>query len=84
MRTGNVLLAKAMIEGLETPFDPRLGRTGGEDADFFDRMVKAGRSFVWCAEARVYEDVPVERQTLKYHVKRAFVRGVPKRTDKRS
>jgi glycosyltransferase involved in cell wall biosynthesis len=76
MRTGNVLLAKGMIEALEAPFDPRLGRTGGEDADFFDRMVKAGRSFVWCNEARVYEDVPVERQTLKYHVKRAFLRGV--------
>lgn len=75
MRTGNVLLRKALIEGLQTPFDPRLGRTGGEDSDFFERMVKAGRSFVWCDEARVYEDVPVERQTLRYHVKRAFVRG---------
>jgi glycosyltransferase involved in cell wall biosynthesis len=75
MRTGNVLLAKAMIDGLETPFDPRFGRTGGEDADFFDRMLKAGRFFVWCNEARVYEDVPVERQTLTYHLKRALVRG---------
>jgi succinoglycan biosynthesis protein ExoM len=76
MRTGNVLLRRAMISDLETPFDPRLGRTGGEDADFFDRMLKAGRSFVWCSEARVYEDVPVERQTLKYHAKRALIRGV--------
>lgn len=75
MRTGNVLLAKAMIEGEETPFDPRFGRTGGEDADFFDRMLKGGRSFAWCNEARVYEDVPVERQTLTYHLKRAFIRG---------
>ena len=74
MRTGNVLLAMAIMEGLQ-PFDPRLGRTGGEDSDFFERMVRAGRSFVWCDEARVHEDVPVERQTLKYHVKRAFVRG---------
>jgi glycosyltransferase involved in cell wall biosynthesis len=75
MRTGNVLLTRAMIEGVQTPFDPQLGRTGGEDSDFFDRMVRAGRSFVWCDEARVYEDVPVERQTLEYHVKRAFTRG---------
>jgi len=75
MRTGNVLLAKAMLEGLETPFDPRFGRTGGEDADFFERMVNAGRSFVWCNEARVHEEVPADRQTLRYHVKRAFVRG---------
>jgi hypothetical protein len=75
MRTGNALLARAMLAGLETPFDPRLGRSGGEDSDFFERMVRAGRSFVWCDEARVYEEVPLERQTLRYHVKRAFVRG---------
>ena len=76
MRTGNVLMSRAIIEGLDVPFDPRLGRTGGEDADFFDRMLKAGRSFVWCSEACVYEDVPAERQTLKYHLKRALIRGV--------
>jgi glycosyltransferase involved in cell wall biosynthesis len=75
MRTGNVLLSKAMIDGLQAPFDPRLGRTGGEDSDFFERMIRAGRSFIWCDEARVYEEVPVERQTLGYHVNRALVRG---------
>jgi glycosyltransferase involved in cell wall biosynthesis len=75
MRTGNVLLSKAMIDDLQVPFDPRLGRTGGEDSDFFERMIRAGRSFIWCDEARVYEEVPVERQTLRYHVNRALVRG---------
>jgi glycosyltransferase involved in cell wall biosynthesis len=75
MRTGNVLLSRAMIDGLQVPFDPRLGRTGGEDSDFFERMIRAGRSFIWCDEARVYEEVPVERQTLRYHVNRALVRG---------
>ena len=76
MRTGNVLFCSNIIKDLETPFDPRLGRTGGEDADFFDRMLKKGRSFVWCNEACVYEEVPVERQTLSYHLRRAFIRGV--------
>ena len=76
MRTGNVFLRRRILDDLDTPFDPRMGRTGGEDADFFDRMLQAGRSFVWCNEARVYEEVPRERQKIDYHVKRAFIRGV--------
>ena len=76
LRTGNILLRRILFEGLEAPFDPRLGRTGGEDVDALGRMVRAGRSFVWCDEARVYETVPVERQTLSYHLRRALIRGV--------
>ena len=75
LRTGNILLRRELFNGLETPFDPRLGRTGGEDAEFLGRMVEAGRSFVWCEEAPVYETVPPERQTLNYHVRRALLRG---------
>ena len=76
LRTGNILLRRALFEGLVTPFDPGLGRTGGEDVDALGRMVKAGRSFVWCNEARVYETVPAERQMLNYHLRRALIRGV--------
>jgi succinoglycan biosynthesis protein ExoM len=76
MRTGNVLLSRHILQGDEPPFDPRLGRSGGEDADFFDRMLRAGRSFVWCNEAVVYEEVPKERQRRSYHVRRALIRGV--------
>ena len=65
-----------MFEGLETPFDPNLGRTGGEDADFLGRVERSGGLFVWCNEARVYEAVPIERQTLTYHLRRALIRGV--------
>jgi succinoglycan biosynthesis protein ExoM len=32
--------------------------------------------FIWCDEALVYETVPIERQCIRYHVKRAFVRGL--------
>jgi GT2 family glycosyltransferase len=78
LRTGNILLQRKLFDGLETPFDPRLGRSGGEDTDFLGRMLKAGRSFVWCEEAPVYEIVPVERQTLNYHLRRALIRGVTK------
>jgi glycosyltransferase involved in cell wall biosynthesis len=76
LRTGNILLARSLFDGLETPFDPALGRTGGEDTDFLGRLLKAGRSFVWCQEALVYETVPVERQTLRYYLRRATLRGM--------
>ena len=76
LRTGNILLTRSLFDGLETPFNPALGRTGGEDADFLGRLLDAGRSFVWCQEAPVYEAVPAERQTLRYHLRRAILRGV--------
>jgi len=76
MRTGNVLFSRELVRKLDAPFDPRLGRSGGEDADFFERMLGAKRTFVWCNEARVHEHVPAERQTLRYHLRRAVMRGV--------
>jgi len=76
MRTGNVLLRRHLLGGKEPPFDPSRGRTGGEDTAFFASMLRQGRSFVWCNEARVYEAVPQERQQRSYYVQRALTRGV--------
>jgi succinoglycan biosynthesis protein ExoM len=76
MRTGNALFRKGILPDGELAFDPKLGRSGGEDADLFDRMLKRGYSFVWCNEAIVFEHVPVERQKKSYMIKRAFIRGV--------
>jgi succinoglycan biosynthesis protein ExoM len=75
-RTGNVLFDRKILNSNEEPFDPKLGRSGGEDADFFRLMIKKGCSFVWCDEAIVHETVPIERQNVKYLVQRAFIRGV--------
>ena len=76
MRTGNVLLRRGIFDGNDSPFNPRFGRSGGEDKDFFARMVADGHSFVWCEEACVHETVPLERQTRSYHLRRALLRGV--------
>ena len=76
MRTGNVLVTRRLFESSPAPFDPALGLSGGEDADFFERMLSAGRRFVWCQEAAVHEEVPEDRQTPKYLISRAFIRGV--------
>lgn len=73
-RTGNVLLRRAIFGDPANRFRPECGR-GGEDVDFFRRMMAAGMRFVWCAEARVYESVPPERCRHSYLLKRALVRG---------
>lgn len=75
-RTGNVLLCKKLFVDQEKPFNPEFGLTGGEDVDFFNRMMNKGLIFVWCDEAIVYEVVPIDRFVKKYHLKRALLRGV--------
>jgi glycosyltransferase involved in cell wall biosynthesis len=73
-RTGNVLFAKQIFQDQNNRFDPKFGRTGGEDIDFFKRMTKKGRVFVWCNEAPVYETVPPERWKISFHLKK-FLRA---------
>jgi len=75
-RTGNVLLDKKLFGGIDAPFDPRFGRTGGEDVDFFKNMIRKGKLFVWCNEAFVSESVPPQRMKRSYFLKRALLRGV--------
>ena len=74
-RTGNVLLSKAIFNDKSNMFNPVFGKTGGEDVDFFKRMLAKGFSFVWCNEAPVFETVPKERWSKHYHLKRALLRG---------
>jgi succinoglycan biosynthesis protein ExoM len=73
-RTGNVLLRREIVQELRQPFDARF-QNGGEDDDFFRRMIARGRTFIWCNEAVVHETVPPERWTRKYLLKRALLRG---------
>ncbi len=76
MRTGNVLFAKEILNSTEIPFNIKHGLTGGEDGNFFEYMLNKGYLFVWCNEAKVHEEVPENRQTLGYFIRRAFIQGV--------
>ena len=75
-RTGNVLLDRTLFNGADTPFDVRFSSTGGEDTDFFKRMIERGKTFVWCNEAPVFETVPRERMEPIYFLNRALQRGL--------
>jgi succinoglycan biosynthesis protein ExoM len=73
-RTGNVLFRRKILEGVPEPFRREFG-SGGEDRDFFFRMIELGRVFVWCNEAVVYESVPPARWTRSFMLRRALLRG---------
>lgn len=76
MRTGNVFFRRDIFEGTEEPFDPSFGKTGGEDTNFFKEMLAKKMDFRWCNEAGVFENIPLQRFTRSYLLKRALLRGV--------
>jgi glycosyltransferase involved in cell wall biosynthesis len=74
-RTGNVMLQRSIFADHDPWFDPALGRTGGEDTEFFSRLFGRGAALVWCDEAVVFETVPSERWTTSFHLRRALRSG---------
>jgi succinoglycan biosynthesis protein ExoM len=73
-RTGNLLFKRKIIGDIAQVFLPEFG-SGGEDRDFFKRMIESGRVFVWCNEAVVYETVPPIRWKRSFMLRRALLRG---------
>jgi succinoglycan biosynthesis protein ExoM len=73
-RTGNALIKSGVLGSITIPFNSEFGN-GGEDDDFFRRVMEQGHRFVWCNEAIVYEVVPPERWTRRYMLRRALLRG---------
>ncbi len=51
-------------------FDRALGRSGGEDTDFFYRLVEQGGAIDYAPDAVVEEPVPPERATMAWLVRR--------------
>ena len=73
-RTGNVMLKKDIFKSGANLFRSKFG-SGGEDRDFFRRMVDKGFHFVWCAEAPVSRAVTAERCKRSFMLRRALLRG---------
>ena len=71
-RTGNVLLARNLLASLPGPFDLSFGNTGGEDTRLFRTLAASGARFVWCDQAEVFEEVPADRATLKWLLRRSY------------
>jgi succinoglycan biosynthesis protein ExoM len=71
--TCNVLLTRELMMKLSPPwFDAEFGLTGGEDVEFFTRARAQGASFAWASAARVFENVPQTRMTMRWITRRSF------------
>ncbi len=73
--TGNILIQLDFIREKELFFDERMALTGGSDTEYFYRFTQSGGVIHWCNEARVYEDIPQSRMTLKWLCRRYFRYG---------
>jgi len=71
-RTGNVLLRASVLQAMDGPFDVAFGRTGGEDSVLFRDLIAQSLTMVWCDEAPVSEEVPAERATVAWLLRRAY------------
>jgi succinoglycan biosynthesis protein ExoM len=74
--TTNCMIKSELIKPLKEPFNPECGLTGGEDGLFFGTLQRNGSKFVFSADAKVYDFVPIDRGNLKYLSQRAFRRGI--------
>jgi len=74
-RGGNAILSHNIFHKGPFLFDPKLGRNGGEDKEFFKRIIDHGYSFIWCREAEVNEIVYPGRWKLSHYLYRAILNG---------
>lgn len=78
IRTGytcNVLMRLAAPSVAGRRFDLALGRSGGEDTAFFDKVHAAGGRFAFAREAWAEEPVPATRATFSWLARRRLRMG---------
>ncbi len=73
--TCNALVLSDAVREHQVHFDPAFSRTGSEDSDFFQRLKRHGYRIVGCREAVVREDVPTDRATVRYLMRRSVRAG---------
>lgn len=73
--TCNVLLRRKRPSLAGRRFNLALGRTGGEDTEFFTHMHKDGGRIAYAPDALVYEIVPEKRASFEWLAKRRFRSG---------
>lgn len=72
---GNLLLRTSALLRVDHYFDDRFGLTGGEDSEFTARLVSGGARLIWCQEAVTVEDVPADRITARWVLRRSYRMG---------
>jgi succinoglycan biosynthesis protein ExoM len=73
--TGNVLVRRSLCEEWRLRFRLELGKTGGEDEDFFYRFRDKGGRIGYSAAAIAREAVPPQRASVRWLLRRNFRAG---------
>ena len=73
--SGNALIRLDFVRRHGLRFDPALGRSGGEDLDFFYRLRDAGGRIGFAEDAKALEPVPDGRASLRWLLARTFRAG---------
>lgn len=71
--SGNFLIDKHCMS--EIRLDENYGKTGGSDTEFFLRLGDIGVTTYWAAKAIVHEDIPANRSTVRYTIRRCLSQG---------
>lgn len=73
--TTSVLIRRRLVTEAGLTFRVELGRSGGEDTDFFYRFCDAGGRIGFAPCAMAYEPVPLNRVNFSYLARRNFRQG---------
>jgi succinoglycan biosynthesis protein ExoM len=73
--TNNLLLDLVQVQRLGLQFDERFGLSGGSDTLFTRQLTRAGGRLVWCDEALVVDNVPPDRATRQWVLRRSLRSG---------
>ncbi|MFN4009578.1 MAG: glycosyltransferase [Pannonibacter sp.] len=75
--TGGTLLSRNVMKTMSIPFfNVAFSLSGGEDAEFFKRLMAEGGRFARAADAIIYEVYPTARVNLRWAMRRSFRTGV--------
>lgn len=73
--TNNSVLNACTVREHNMRFDMRFNQTGGEDEEFYDRVRDAGGIIRAAANAIVFDNVPRQRLSLHWILRRAYRKG---------
>jgi glycosyltransferase involved in cell wall biosynthesis len=76
VRTCNAAIRRSTcLRSLEDMFDPAFGRSGGEDTDFFARLVRRGLKLTVSRKACMSEFIPKARSDCRFVLRREYLGG---------
>lgn len=73
--SGNILIRRAAILATGARFHTAFNSSGGEDVDFFTQLLSSGALMVAACNAVAHEDIPPDRMTMRWILKRRYRTG---------